>query len=112
MFLHFIRGIVINDSTLRVLIGKRFPEMWVQITRLDCVDLSDISKKLELGIYTGGDGFKKFVIGIEYGVYASPDVIYVPPFPDHFDEEIRRKLMKFSDCLDPSDIRSVVITKN
>lgn len=129
--LQFIRGIVINDSTLRVLIGRRFPDIWTQY--MDCQEesgtkwnwflyetnnpLEIISKKLGLSFYCypcfSKLRDKAFVIGKKYIEVeeATDKVVYEPAIPDYLDEEISQKLMKFSDVLDPTDIKSVIIIK-
>jgi hypothetical protein len=120
----FIRGIIVSESALRVLMGRRFINLWIEFQKYrkthqddeawelfleECDPCSIIESKLELKIYNypccSELQNKKFIIGIEFGKVglwedAYNHVTSPPELPDHIDEEVKNKVKGYADCLD------------
>ena len=135
--IQFIRGVVVSDQSLRVLIGYRFNNLWQLWKKTqqdykndeedrDCAwnaflfdenGMKILSEKLGLCIYTwpccSKLNGKKFVIGVKYDeavicVDIFESVTPIPVNPSYLDREIRDKIVRYGDCLD-IDIQSVMV---
>ena len=130
----FIRGIIASNRTLRVLMGRRFPELWDKyqedakevekdgedpwwyfVHETDGLDV--IRKKLGLEIHTwpccSELNAEMFVIGVKYGEAnvwndMAEAVTEVPKLSADLDQEITDKIMGYSDCLDV-ELKSVML---
>lgn len=103
--LKIVRGIILTEKDLRVLVGRRFVDLWDNARGKDIrFSTHELSRRIGVDVY---EYYNLYVLG-ETIVTTSDGLLSVPHIPEYVDIELGKKLNRYGDCFE-IDIKTIVV---